>query len=797
MGLFDRLKGRSDRRTETRSHEVLMPQRNAPLLIAEGNSLEDAGKLEEALARYEAAIVLAPSLARAHLNRGNALLALGDVERAIAVYATALRFDSNCAAAHYNLGNAYVRLNRLSDAIPAYLKALDLTPEFVDAEVALGTLYSDLGQLEDAVSSYRRALEISPTYAAVHVNLGNALQALGQLEQSVSSYRHALQLDPRVGMAHYGLGHALYGLGRYGEAMNCFSRTLQITPDFALAHWDLGNTQRALGKMEEAVGSYLRASKIMPGSAPAHYDLGIALHGLAQTQDAIASFRHALRIEPNHVNANCMLGNLLADEGNLFDAIGCYRRMLEVEPKNVLAHNNIGNAFRRLGQMADAMVCYESAIEIDPDLAAARSNLLFIHNSLQDLPASELLAEAQQFGELTARRGRPFTAWTNVPAPDRPLRVGLVSGDFRNHPVASFLESLLAEFASNEASCRLEFCAFSNHALADDVTSRIMSLCRAWYLVSDLTDEALAQQIRDDGIDILIDLSGHTGHNRLQMFALKPAPVQVTWLGYLATTGMKEIDYLIADEWTLPETEEIHFTEKIWRLPESYICSTSPANVDVGTLPALTEKHVTFGCFNNLTKIGDAVVALWARVLNAIPDSRLYLKTMQLKDASARETMVERFARHGIDSGRLILEGLAPRAEYLLPFRRIDIALDPFPYPGITTSVESLWMGVPVLTLAGQSFLSRQGVGLLMNAGLPDWIAQSEDEYVASAVSHCSDLARLAVLRSELRQKVLKSPIFDAPRYARNFEMAMRGMWHKWCRMENATVAPALMSQSS
>jgi protein O-GlcNAc transferase len=258
--------------------------------------------------------------------------------------------------------------------------------------------------------------------------------------------------------------------------------------------------------------------------------------------------------------------------------------------------------------------------------------------------------------------------------------------------------------------------------------------------------------------------------------------VQVSWLGYFATTGVKAIDYLIADPWTLPEADEAHFTEKIWRLPETRLCFTPPdVDVQVAPLPALTDGCITFGCFNNLTKMNDAVVALWARVLQAVPGSRLFLKTKQLGEAAVRQSVFTRFAAHGIAADQLILEGSASRSAYLSAYHRVDIALDPFPFPGGTVTAEGLWMGVPVLTLAGGRFLSRQGVGLLMNAGLPQWVVADADAYVGSAASHAGDPQRLAMLRNGLRQQVLESPLFDSPRFARHFEGALRGMWQKWC----------------
>lgn len=355
----------------------------------------------------------------------------------------------------------------------------------------------------------------------------------------------------------------------------------------------------------------------------------------------------------------------------------------------------------------------------------------------------------------------------------------------RTHPVGYFLEGVLAALAS-EASGRLEFFGYSNLAQVDEVTERIRVHCHGWNLVVGLSDENLSRRIHDDQIDILIDLSGHTAHNRLPLFAWKPAPILVSWLGYFATTGVATMDYLIADPWTLPASEEGNFTERIWRLPETRLCFTPPnITITVSPTPALINKDVTFGCFNNLAKMNDAVVALWARILAAVPNSRLFLKSPQLKETSVRRSVIERFAAHEVDANRLILEGPSPRADYLATYQRVDITLDPFPYTGGATTAESLWMGVPVLTLSGKSFLSRQGVGLLMNAGLPDWIATDPDDYVDRAVSQAGNLQSLSELRQGLRQQVLVSPIFDAPRFARHFEAALRGMWHQWCKQHH------------
>jgi len=608
-----------------------------------------------------------------------------------------------------------------------------------------------------ALEEFRRAAQLLPKDHESHVNLANALMEAGQPEEAARSYRRALKLKPNAGQAHYGLGNALM----------------------------------ATGEPDQALVSHQRALKLEPDSFQAHYNLAISLHNLGRLQEAEAGYRRAIELEPGFAEAHYNLGNVLQDIGELAPSAASFRRALEIRPGYLDAHINLGHVLGELGQSDAAIASFRRALEIDPDFLDARSNLLLASCLLADQSPAQMLAAAQEFGERAERRARPFASWRNDADPRRCLRVGFVSGDLRSHPVGFFVQDVLAGLA-RAAAGRLELHAYHNSPKSDAVSAQIKASCRGWNPVQVLSDQALAEKIRADGIDILVDLSGHTALNRLPMFALKPAPVQVAWLGYLGTTGLRAMDYLIADPWTLPPAEEAHFTERVWRLPDTYVCFSTPdVDVPVGALPARTSGHVTFGCFNNLKKLNDAVVALWARVLAGVPRSRLYLKTKQLKNAAVRQSIRERFAAHGIEPARLDLEGFAPsRAEHLSAYQRVDIALDPFPYPGITTSVEGLWMGVPLLTMEGGRFLSRQGVGLLTNAGLSQWIAADADDYVAKAVAHAADLDSLADLRASLRQNVLGSPLFDTPRFAREFEAALRAMWNEWCNLTCAPVRP-------
>ena len=381
---------------------------------------------------------------------------------------------------------------------------------------------------------------------------------------------------------------------------------------------------------------------------------------------------------------------------------------------------------------------------------------------------------ASAFGALAAARVPHPSAGPGPGAANGPIRVGLVSGDLRNHPVGYFLEGVLHKVDPG----RVTFLAFPTAESGDELTARIRPRFAVWRPIAGLDDEAAARSIRETGVQILLDLSGHTAGNRLPVFCWRPAPVQAAWLGYFATTGLAEIDYVIADPHVSPPGAPAEFVEQPWLLPNIYYCFTPPAvAVEVSPLPARSTGSITFGCFNTLAKINDAVIATWARLLRAMPGSRLMLKAPPLGDEAVCAGLRARFAAHGIAGERLLLEQASTRAEYLRAHHRVDVALDPFPFPGGTTSFEALWMGVPVLTRTGDRFLSRVGETIMRNAGLPDWVAGDEDDYVERAIRLTADLDRLARLRHALRARVLASPLFDASRFARQFEDAMAGMW--------------------
>jgi predicted O-linked N-acetylglucosamine transferase (SPINDLY family) len=630
----------------------------------------------------------------------------------------------------------------------------------------------------------RSATLTSEAEAIALVDEGNRLDEAGLSERAMTCYLEAVRIAPNLARPHLNRGNALLERGDAAGAVAAYETVLAIDPQHVGAHFNMGNALLRQGDLQRSLEWYDRASDLDDRFVDAHVAAAAVLDDLGRWPEAIARYRRALAIAPDYAQVHSNLGTALSRSGQFDSAVFSHRRALEIDPLLPQALNNLGNALKDLGRMDEAEACYRQVLAAEPDNLRAYSNLLFAHNYTARHSPASLLNEAREYGALVASRAQRFTSWRGVKDPGRPLRVGLVSGDLRTHPVGYFAESVIASLAARHAD-RLELIAYPTLLSSDAIARRIRAHCVEWNEDAHTwSDTAFARRVHADAIDVLFDLSGHTAHNRLQVFAWKPAPVQVSWLGYFATTGVAEIDYLIADPHTLPETQAGYFTESIWRLPDTRLCFTRPdASPPVAALPALLGgAPLTFASFNNLSKVTDEVVALWSRVLIARPDSRLLLKAPQLAESTTRHRLLAVFERNGVDAARITFDGLSPRVDYLARYSEVDIALDTFPFTGGTTTAEALWMGVPVLTLDGANFLSRQGIGFLANAGLEDWIARDGDHFVELALSHAADLPRLATLRSGLRDRLLRSPVMDAERFADHLETALRAMWHVWCR---------------
>jgi len=621
----------------------------------------------------------------------------------------------------------------------------------------------------------RRQIDIAPGDGDAWKALGVSLKMQGK--DAFAALQRAADLLPDDALAQFNCGVALHDARELDKAINYYKRSIELAPDNTRALNNLGNIHKERRNFAAAKVAYLAALSIERNFPEAHNNLGLTNEATGDIRSAFESYKEALRLRPDYANAWNNFANLLRRMALLSDARIAYQNALKAQPDYFEAHNNLGALLRDMGEPEAALTHFSKSIALCPSFVGARSNLLLSLSYLHESRETMLL-EAREYGLQVAREATPYRAWSVDPNPARQLKIGFVSGDFRTHPVGFFLDNMLGELGS---SSNIKLVAYSSNGASDSLTERLQKYFHAWREVADLPIATLAAQIHADAIDILIDLSGHTAHNRLPLFAWKPAPVQASWLGYVATTGVNAIDYFIADNYAVPQTQESQFVEKVWRMPESMICFTPPEfDLPVSPPPALVNGFVTFGSFNNLTKMNDAVVTLWSQILHGVPNSKLLLNTKQLNDAVMRETTWRRFADHGIQRERVLLEYVTPRENSLAAYCRVDIALDPFPYNGGTTTAEALWMGVPVLALAGDRLVARMGVSQLANVGLADWIASDQSAYLIKA-KQLADIPRLALLRAGLRRQVLASALFDAPRFARHFEVALRGMWEIWC----------------
>ena len=538
---------------------------------------------------------------------------------------------------------------------------------------------------------------------------------------------------------------------------------------------DLGNTLNDQGKLDDAVAHYQRALVLKPDYAEAHNNLGNVLKEQGKRGDAVAHYQRALALKPNYAEAHNNLANTLAAQGNLSDAVAHYQRALSLKADYAEAHNNLGNALKEQGKLAAAVTSYERALALKPDYAEAYSNLAFCLNYCDKVPATELFAVHRHWNERFGRPASVSITNANKRAPGHRLKVGYVSPDFRQHSVAYFIEPLLREHDRQA----VEVYCYAEVTQPDAVTARLQAYSDHWLRTVGLSDHDLAERIRTDGIDILVDLAGHTAKNRLRVFTRKPAPVQVTWLGYPNTTGLDAMDYRLVDAVTDPVGEaDAWASETLVRLEGGFLCYGAAKDApEPAEAPSIATGTVTFGSFNNPTKLSDATLDIWARLLDRLPHARLLLKGTPFADPATRALFLSRLGERSVSAERVeLLAWQANRAAHLSLYDRIDIALDPFPYNGTTTTCEALWMGVPVVTLLGDRHAGRVGASLLTHAGLTDWIAGTVEDYVQIAATLAGDPAHLRDLRHSLRPRLASSPLCDGRAFARKLEAAYRSM---------------------
>ena len=700
-----------------------------------------AGRLKEAETGYRQLLQTAPGHPQLLFNLGLVLRAMGSLDEASGCLRKAIKAEPGIAEFHLALGNILKDQGKTDEAAAGCLKALELKPDFVEAHNNLGTVRCLQGRPDEAIDCYRAALSFRPSFTDAHINLGNLLRDQGRIEEAASAYRTALNLKPDLPEIHHKLGTILHRQGFIVDAIDAYHKALSRNPEDIDLLNSLATALRDQGRFKESCDISRKAVSVRPDSSESHYNLAAALEKSWRLHEAVDSYRESLRLSPGSSEAEFRLGSTLAKLGTIDQALACIEKVQAAKPS-------------------------------DLSLSIAHIFLQQYHPAVTN---TKLFGDARSIGRAMEEQFKLF--WCLPGTMTRPagkIKLGFVSGDLRTHPVGFFLESVLQHLDRE----KFFLAAYANQTDFDDVSRRLWPCFDQWTRCNELNDDQLASRIMADGVTILIDLSGHTYGNRLGVFARKPAPIQVTWLGYANTTGLTAIDYILADAVTIPPDEECFYTEAVWRLPETYICFTPPmAAPPASPLPALTDSIITFGSPHNPAKINDRVVTLWAKVLQEVPGSLLLSKHAVYDHETAQQDLCQRFQMHGIPSDRLRFEGKSSRQEYLGFYSRIDCVLDPFPIPGLTTTCEALWMGVPTLTLAlPHGLYGHNGELVMKSIGLPGWVAESEDDYVAKAKALTGDIGGLAELRSQLRQHLLDSPVCAAEMFAGNLEAAFQGM---------------------
>jgi len=721
---------------------------HCPTLHNLGLLLQSERQSEEALQFFRRAVSCDPGNATYQNSLANLLRELGHRDRAIRAYEAAVRLKPDYVNAQYNLATLFLESSAPADAARWYRKVVELTPNDAEALNGLGIALKEVGELDEAMSCLEQAIAVRPENPAAHFNLGLVRKTREDLTGAATSFHEAVRIDPTYIPAYLNLASVLFERKQYERAEAACRSAVEVEPSHVEAHCSLGNVLIKLERWSEA-------------------------------EDA---FRRALNLTSNDVNALYGLGNALLNQSRLDEAISNYRIVPSSDPVYPTVQNNMGNCLQKQGRLNLAIAAFRRALSAKPDYPEAHSNVLFCSNYLPDIDSEILFKEHRLWAEKHADHlGRQVSFKGLDTSPVRRLRVGYLSPNFCLHSVAFFIDAVL-EYHDRTA---FEVTCYANVGTQDHYTERLRGHSDRWRDVYGFDDDHVASIIRNDAIDILVDLAGHTGGNRLLVMARHPSPVLFTYLGYPNTTGLTQIGYRISDAWADPPgvSDAIH-TEKLLRLPSGFLCFRPPPECpDVVDPPVIHDGHVTFGSFNNTAKVNSRVIEVWSQILRALPESRIVIKSRHVADAGARRVLLDTFSERGVAVERIkIVHGFVPSEDHLRLYGQVDIGLDPFPYNGTTTTCEALWMGVPTITLDGETHRGRVGVSLMHQIGLPELIAATESEYVSIALSLARDWERLCTLRHALRGRMAASPLMDAPCTLRELESSYRTAWKAFCQ---------------
>jgi predicted O-linked N-acetylglucosamine transferase (SPINDLY family) len=742
-------------------------------LNSTNRTVHDAASRLESLAL---ALAANPDQAQLLFERASLLRKLKKNAQAAADYEHLLRLEPSRFDARANLANTYRDLARYADALLLYDTLLTEYPHVPELHLNKAIAVRKSGDPESALACIERALQLNPHLVLAETEKVNIFRELKRTADALSAIERALSIEPENVQFLNIRGNIYKEVGKVKDALEDYNRALAIEPNFVDALNNRANLFRDSAHFAQALADYDRALEIDAASIEVMINRGNVLRDLYRHPDALAALDAAIRINPDVPQAYLHQGKVLSDLCRPIEAIAAFDHATRLKPDFWEVWFYKGNAHRDLGNHKEALDCFARINQacVDEVNFAAIGTHLFSMNHAVDCSPAEYLQQAKMYGDLVRRLVKEKFTHPNHAAFSGKIKVGLVSGDLQRHPVGYFLKNVLPHIPTD----RIELHAFSNCPNEDELTAAIKPCFAQWHLVTHDSDKQLATRIHQSGIHLLIDLAGHTNKSRINVFAWRPAPLQAAWLGYCASTGLEEVDYVMGDHIVTPESDAAYFCEKLWRLPESYFCFDPPAEgAAVSELPALKNGFVTFGSFNKLSKMTSQVVEVWARLLIAVPGSRLMLKSPILHDPETRKITHQRFGVYGIGPERLILEPASDYASYLAAYGKIDVMLDPFPYPGATTTLEGLWMGVPFITMKGDRFLARNGETIAVHAGLAPCIATDADDYVEKAKIFARELPGLAKLRQRLRGQLLQSSLFDGKRFAQQFEQALVSMW--------------------
>lgn len=676
------------------------------------------------------------------------------------------------AVSHYQAG-------RLDAAKAVCYSILTEQADHTHALHLIGIIAMQQGDLNEAERLVRHALDFSPDEANFYNTLGTILRRQGNIDQAQACFEQCLHLAPKDADAAYNLANLLQDRGELQHAGRLYRQVLGWQPHHLSAQLNLAYLLRQQGDLCEAESCFREGLSKKEMAPPFLLGLGLVLSDQQRPEEAEQCFRQLLLIQPQNADACFYLGNLLYARGLVSEAEANHRQCIKLKPDYPQAWNNLANDLRDQGRLDEARDTYRKALQLKPDYMRAHSNLLYAQ--LCDMEDSKAVYEEHlKWDKAHAACLTPSPQNEKYDYdPDRKLRIGYVSPDFKEHSVAYFIEPILAAY---DHHCFEVYC-FSDVGRADPVTERLKCYTDQWLDISTHSDDVVADMIRQERIDILVDLAGHTSRHRLLVFARKPAPIQMTYLGYPATSGMKVMDYRLSDELTDPVGNDDLYSEQLLRLPKSFLCYAPPAIVpDVSPLPCLTNGFVSFGSFNHLSKVTNTVISVWSQILLRLPGSRMVLKHISLQDPSNRERYLRLFESCGVSRERITLLSWSDSVrDHLMCYADVDIALDTFPYNGTTTTCEALWMGVPVVTVAGQEHVSRVGLSLLKNAGLENLVADDVDIYIDRAIELAAGSKQLAALRTSLRRRIRNSVVCDQQAMAIALGQAYRNIWRLYC----------------